>query len=197
MTASKASHEGFTRSTLPCLRSVIALALGLSCGGAPFPRETTASNTRVDDPWLEGQRCPAGFQDSGNLRIETLEPGPGKAVGDGETVRVHYTARRADGATAHDTREGGSPPIEIVIGSTHVICGFERALLGMHAGERRRVLVPWQLAFGETGKLPDVPPRTDLVFQIDLYLPALVTTEPGSTPVRPTTRGGGGRGGVR
>jgi peptidylprolyl isomerase len=101
-----------------------------------------------------------------------------------------------DGVVLHDTRQDG-PPIEIIIGSTKIICGVEEALTGMRAGERRRASVPWRLAFGETGKPPTVPPRTDLVFVIDLFLPADVNAGQGSGPAKPpAARGGGARGGA-
>jgi len=163
----------------------------LSCGGAPFPRETFASNARTDDTWLEGQRCGPLSSNVAGLRIEEIAAGPGKVVGDGDTVRVHYVARLADGTTVHDT-EPDTPPIEIIIGSTKVICGFEKALLGMHAGAQRRVFVPSRLAFGDAGKPPTVPPGSDLSFVIDLYVPAEPTNEQRSAPVKPA---GGGRGG--
>ena len=169
-------------------------ALALSCG-APLPRETTASNTRTDDLWLEGQRCPAGFHDDAALGIEQVEAGTGRVVGDGVTVRVHYVAQLPNGTVLHDTRKDGAP-IQIIIGSTPIICGFERGLLGMRAGEQRRVTVPWNLAFGELGKPPDVPAKTDLVFLVDLFVPADPSDEHGGGAVRPTPArgGGGGRG---
>jgi hypothetical protein len=170
---------------------VMAAWLGLSCGGASFPRETTATDARADDPWLEGgERCAAGSQDDTGLRIEELDAGTGRAVGDGEEVRVHYVARLANGTVIHDTRHDGAP-IEIIIGSTKIICGFEKALIGMHAGEQRRVSVPWRLAFGESGRPPDVPPRTDLAFVIELFLPAVSVLENGSPPGNPVLGGGG------
>jgi peptidylprolyl isomerase len=164
--------------------TILAAAMSLSCAGAPFPRETRATNGRTDDPWLEGTPCAGDAPEDVGLRIEELDPGSGKPVGRGETVRVHYVAQLPDGTTVHNTREGG-PPIEIIIGSTKTICGFERALLGMRAGGERRVLVPWRAAFGEGGRLPDVKPRTDLLFVVDLYLPADVVTEHGGPPVNP------------
>jgi hypothetical protein len=149
--------------------------------------------TRIDDPWLEGgERCGPGSQDDAGLRIEKLEEGSGREVGDGQEVRVHYVAKLPDGTIIHDTRQGGAP-IEIVVGSTKLICGFEKALLGMHAGEQRRVTVPWRLAFGESGRSPDVPPGTDLTFVIDLFRPIVPALENGSRPANPA-RGGGGRG---
>jgi hypothetical protein len=173
--------------------TIIAASIGLSCGGS-LPRQTTATDTRADDPWLEGgERCQAGSQEDPGLRIEELEAGTGKPVEDGQEVRVHYVARLPDGTIIHDTHDGA--PIEIFIGSTKIICGFERALLGMRAGEQRRASVPWRLAFGESGRSPDVPPRTDLAFVIDLFLPAVPALENGSRPANPNPgHGGGGRG---
>ena len=157
---------------LPYLVALLATTFSLSCGGGSFPRDTTARNGRADDPYLEGgERCAPGSNDNQGLRIETIEAGTGKTVGEGETVRVHYVAQLPNGTVVHDTRLDGAP-IELIIGSTKVICGFERALVGMKAGEQRRVSVPWQQAFGESGKPPTVPARSELVFVVDLFLPA-------------------------
>jgi FKBP-type peptidyl-prolyl cis-trans isomerase len=167
--------------TAVCL---VVAGLGASCAGASFPRETRANNARSDDPWLEGARCSADAGGSSDLRIEDLAAGTGRPVERGETVRVHYVAALPSGATLHDSRDQGVPS-EIIIGSTKTICGFEKALIGMSAGGQRRVFVPWNLAFGEDGRAPDVQPRTDLVFVIDLYLPADVVFQPGAPPAPP------------
>jgi hypothetical protein len=94
-------------------RALLAASLTLSCGAALY-RETTATNVRADDPWLEGgQRCAGNSQDDAGLHIEELEAGIGAAFGDGQEVRVHYVARLPDGKVVHDTRQGGdvSPPL--------------------------------------------------------------------------------------
>jgi FKBP-type peptidyl-prolyl cis-trans isomerase len=159
-------------------------SLTTSCG-ASFPRETRASNARSDDGWLQGDHCATDAHDSAKLRVEDTEAGSGRPVESGDTVRVHYVAGLPDGATLHNTRSGG-PPIEMIIGSAKTICGFDEALVGMRAGGQRRVFVPWQLAFGEKGRAPDVPQRADLVFVIDLYLPADSAYQRGSPPLNPT-----------
>jgi FKBP-type peptidyl-prolyl cis-trans isomerase len=89
----------------------------------------------------------------------------------------------------HDTQSGA--PHEIIVGSTRAFCGFERALVGMLPGEQRRVFVPWTLAFGEAGRPPIVPPRSDLVLVIDLFTPGGAESSSGAGPARPA--GGGGR----
>jgi peptidylprolyl isomerase len=172
---------------------VLLGALTLSCGGGPLPRETRASNARSDDPWLAGESCPADDHDTSPLPFEELAIGVGSPVFEGMTVRVHYVAKAPDGTTLHDSHNDG-PPVEIIIGSTKTICGFQKSLVGMRAGGQRRVLIPWRLAFGEEGRSPDIAPKSDLLFVIDLYLPADAPSELGSAPVNPIR---GGAGGVR
>jgi peptidylprolyl isomerase len=135
-----------------------------------------------------GERCTPDTPDDPAPQVEVIAAGSGNPVTPGMSVRVHYVASLPGGAVVHDTHVDDVPS-EVVMGSTKTICGFERALLGMRPGEQRRVLVPWQLAFGESGRPPEIPPRSDLVFVIDLYLPADVVIEHGSAPVNPA-RGG-------
>jgi hypothetical protein len=163
---------------------LLAVSFTTSCGAGPTGRQTTASNTRGDDPWLAGEGCSADIPADTAPRTEVLAAGNGQPVTTGMSVRVHYVARNADGTVLHDSHEGNLPS-DIVLGSTKTICGFERALLGMRPGEQRRAYIPWALAFGEAGRPPEIPPRTDLVFVIDLYLPADAVIDQGSRPVNP------------
>lgn len=64
----------------------------------------------------------------------------------GNTVQVHYTGRLDDGtifdASAQDT------PFEFTLGAGHTISGFEHAVVGMHVGEEKTVLIPAEQAYG-------------------------------------------------
>ena len=42
-------------------------------------------------------------------------------------------------------------------------------MAGMNVGSRRRLEIPWALAYGEVGRLPAIPPKSDLVFDIELF----------------------------
>ena len=167
-------------------------SLTLACGGPLAPsRPTTATNARSEDPWLLGEPCVS--PDTGTdpaLDIKVLAEGTGVPVTPGTTVRVHYVASLPDGRVVHDV----DMPSEINVGSAKTICGFDRALVGMRPGEQRRVTVPWHLALGDAGRPPEVPPRSDLVFVIDLYLPASAMTDNGAPPVNPNPTRPGGRG---
>ena len=178
----------------PCtnlLGAVLATLLTLSCGGSQVsPRPTRIGVARGDDPWLLGERCTPETPTDPAPRIDVLAAGTGDPVAPGVTVRVHYIASLPDGSVIHDSHD--EMPAEIIVGSTKTICGFERALIGMRPGEQRRVVIPSSLAFGESGRSPQIPPHTDLVFVIDLYLPADVVNENGMPPANPM-RGAGGR----
>jgi len=65
----------------------------------------------------------------------------------GDTVRVHYTGLLADDSI-FDSSEGREP-LQFVVGSGQVIAGFDQAVLGMAAGERKRVTIGYADAYGE------------------------------------------------
>jgi hypothetical protein len=173
--------------------AAVAISCAASCAGMQMEgRPTRARTARSDDPWLLGDRCTTNTPAEPALHTEIVAAGIGEPVDSGATVRVHYIATLAKGgAVLRDSHDGA--PSEIIIGSTKTICGFERALVGMRPGEERRVVVPSTLAFGENGRSPGIPPGADIVFDIELYLPADVVTEQHSKPTGPGGAGGGGR----
>jgi peptidylprolyl isomerase len=113
-------------------------------------------------------------------------------------VRVHYAAALSGGATFRESRATGAP-IEHVVGDSRAFCGFDRALVGMRAGGKRRVIVPAALAFGESGRAPDVPPNADLVLTLEVFWPQTAPIDKRAPPTRggAPVRGGGGAGGRR
>jgi peptidylprolyl isomerase len=64
----------------------------------------------------------------------------------GNKVKVKYTGKLADG-TVFDSSDGREP-LEVVLGSGHVIQGFDEALIGMTAGEKKTVAIPVNKAYG-------------------------------------------------
>jgi len=65
---------------------------------------------------------------------------------DGDLVTVHYTGKLNDGSV-FDSSEGGEP-LRFVLGKGQVIPGFERAVSGMDAGQRKTVTIPAAGAYG-------------------------------------------------
>jgi FKBP-type peptidyl-prolyl cis-trans isomerase 2 len=61
-------------------------------------------------------------------------------VKEGDTIRIHFVGKLADG-TVFDTSEGGAS-VEIKVGRGEFLPGLEKGVLGMSAGEKKTVLVP-------------------------------------------------------
>ncbi|HSH00724.1 MAG TPA: peptidylprolyl isomerase [candidate division Zixibacteria bacterium] len=93
-------------------------------------------------------------------------------VGDGKTVRVHYTGKLEDG-TVFDSSEGREP-LEVTVGAGMVIPGFEKGLTGMKSGDKKTITIGPNEAYGER--------REDLVATVERsQIPETITPEVGMT----------------
>lgn len=93
--------------------------------------------------------------------------GGGDKVKIGSVVMVYYTGKLKNGGEEVDSNIGRQP-YTVVIGAGDVIKGWEEGLLGMKGGGKRKLFIPYQLAYGEKGKPPKVPGKADLVFDIEV-----------------------------
>ncbi len=100
------------------------------------------------------------------LQIVNVQAGTGKEATAGSEVSVHYTGWLTDG-TEFDSSIGGEP-IVFPVGTSAVIAGWDEGLLGMKVGEKRRLVIPPQLAYGARGAGGVIPPNATLVFDVEL-----------------------------
>ena len=87
----------------------------------------------------------------------------------GDHLTVHYTGRLGDGEGAvFDTSlKEGWPPYKFQLGAGRVIGGYERGTPGMCQGEKRTLLVPPGLAYGERGVPGTIPANATLHFTVE------------------------------
>jgi FKBP-type peptidyl-prolyl cis-trans isomerase len=104
--------------------------------------------------------------DSG-LKYETLKEGDGAEAKAGQKVKVHYTGTLADGKKFDSSRDRGQP-FEFDLGAGQVIKGWDEGVAGMKVGERRKLTIPYDLAYGEEGRPPVIPPKATLLFDVEL-----------------------------
>ena len=102
------------------------------------------------------------------VEIETLTPGTGAAAKDGDTLVVHYTGTLHLGGLKFDSSRDRNAPFTVTLGQGRVIKGWEQGLLGMRVGEKRRLTIPPELAYGSRGAGGVIPPESTLVFEVEL-----------------------------
>lgn len=101
------------------------------------------------------------------LEFDIIKNGQGASAQKGDQVVVHYVGTFLDGRSFDSSRERGEP-FSFVIGEGRVISGWEKGVTGMRIGEIRQLKIPYDMAYGEAGRPPLIPPRTPLIFEIEL-----------------------------
>jgi peptidylprolyl isomerase len=133
-----------------------------------------------------------------SLRYQDFKLGAGPVAEPNKLYKVHYTGWRAADGVKFDSSydhpgppvmdkdgkpvmgEDGKPkhgdpqPMAFPQGMGRLIPGFDQGVAGMKVGGKRRLFIPWQLAYG-TRNLPDrgpdhpgIPPKSDLIFDVEL-----------------------------
>jgi len=100
------------------------------------------------------------------LETKTLIEGEGEAAVAGDQLTVHYVGKIADG-TVFDESWSGGQPFPVTIGTGQVIKGWDEGLIGAKVGERRRLVLGADNAYGDqaTG---DIPANAPLAFEVDV-----------------------------
>lgn len=110
---------------------------------------------RIDDP-----------KATPKVEIKDLRVGTGPAAKSGNSVTMHYIGTFINGVEFD--KSIGREPFTITLGQGSVIPGFEQGIMGMKKGGKRKVTIPYQLAYGERGRPPVIPQMATLVFELEM-----------------------------
>lgn len=99
------------------------------------------------------------------LQYEVLESGKGDSPKASDNVEVHYTGKLIDGTVFDSSVERGVPAS---FGVTQVIPGWVEALQLMHEGDKWRLYIPSDLAYGPNGAGGVIGPNMSLIFDVEL-----------------------------
>lgn len=85
----------------------------------------------------------------------------------GDVLNMHYTGKLEDG-TEFDSSIPRDRPFTFTLGTGQVIKGWDQGLLGMCEGEKRKLVIPAELGYGDRGAPPKIPGGATLIFEVEL-----------------------------
>jgi FKBP-type peptidyl-prolyl cis-trans isomerase FkpA len=133
---------------------VLGLAVAASCSGC-WLFHSGGPKTDVTTP--------------SGLGYTVMASGPANArqAAKGDTVVVHYTGWLTNGQK-FDSSLDRNEPFHFTLGAHEVIRGWDEGVEGMRIGEKRKLVIPPQLGYGERGAGGVIPPNATLVFDVEL-----------------------------
>jgi FKBP-type peptidyl-prolyl cis-trans isomerase FkpA len=136
--------------------SLLTLALVAALSGC---------NNTPPEPEYKPQVRQAAAKDE--FKIDDVAVGTGAEAKEGSTVKVHYTGTLKNG-TKFDSSRDRNEPFEFTIGKGMVIQGWDKGVVGMKVGGKRKLTIPHELGYGEKGSPPKIPGKATLLFDIEL-----------------------------
>nr|QVK09744.1 P22-FKBP12 [Integration vector pAH68-AF_SNS126] len=102
------------------------------------------------------------------VQVETISPGDGRTFPKrGQTCVVHYTGMLEDGKKFDSSRDRNKP-FKFMLGKQEVIRGWEEGVAQMSVGQRAKLTISPDYAYGATGHPGIIPPHATLVFDVEL-----------------------------
>ncbi len=105
------------------------------------------------------------------LKIDDTKVGTGAEAVAGKKVFVHYTGWLYEGGNKgkkFDSSLDRGKPFSFPLGAGMVIKGWDQGVAGMKVGGKRTLIIPSALGYGARGAGSDIPPNSDLIFDVEL-----------------------------
>ena len=146
---------------------VVVIALVLMYQLTTRNKQSTAENARKGEEFLANNAKEEGvITTASGLQYKVLQKGNGNNnPGPTDRVKVHYHGTLIDGTVFDSSVERGSP---ISFGLNQVIKGWTEGLQLMVVGQKNRLYIPSDLAYGNRGAGGKIGPGSTLIFDVEL-----------------------------
>lgn len=126
-----------------------------------------ASETTKKDEEEINKKWPNSVITKSGLRYVVTAEGTGEKPSKGTRITAHYTGTLLTGKKFDSSRDRNQP-LSFTVGTGRVIKGWDEAFLDMRKGEKRILIIPYDLAYGKRGRPPTIPPKATLIFDVEL-----------------------------
>jgi len=135
----------------------------------------------VEKTWPDAKATSTG------MRTLVMQSGTGVQAERGDRVSVLYKGMLIPSGTVFDQTRDPNQPFTFRTGRGEVIEGWEEGIPMMRVGEKRLLIIPFELGYGTRGDPPKIPRRAALVFEVELVKvekpdPAVKVETPPSDP---------------
>jgi FKBP-type peptidyl-prolyl cis-trans isomerase FkpA len=151
-------------------RTASALSVsGVVIASALLASSLVACSKKDPEPQTNYKPSEGAPVPEGPTELQTVDEvvGKGAEAKAGQEVSVHYTGTLMNG-TKFDSSRDRNEPFKFKLGAGAVIKGWDQGVAGMKVGGKRKLTIPWKLAYGEAGSPPTIPAKAALKFDVEL-----------------------------
>jgi peptidylprolyl isomerase len=146
--------------------AIALVVLGAVFGLSSFMGETTSVAGENSEKQVGAVGSASLITTASGLQYEDILLGSGETASVGMVVSAHYTGTFPDG-NVFDSSIPRGEPFEFTLGTGQVIKGWDEGIQGMKVGGKRKLIVPPELGYGQSGIGP-IPPNATLHFDVEL-----------------------------
>jgi peptidylprolyl isomerase len=167
---------------------ILGLVILLGGGGSESVAQTSNSPAATATPAITPPASPPAVAatpvalGTEGLQYIIITPGGGTPVATGDPVTVNYSGWLQSTGALFDSSYSKGQPFSFTVGAGGVIKGWDQGVVGMLPGERRRLIIPPALGYGDAGQGASIPGGATLIFDIDLVSVGTPTPTAGPTP---------------